>query len=429
LLGSYLTDAYDGDIRFRKEISKRLANDVRQGAHVRKAMESYQAWKECNRRLYHHYRTLAPQLPDNFRNMEPLFLAVICGCDAGLYREALREVYIPRIQRGNVSFAANVLGARGALLSALIHFFEHGTWGSLTETNVDGQSLAREDQLYIVMQAAMHLTATRGMGSPEAHICYERAEPLCRSLNRPDLLHVALIGQWSYSLFTDKLTVTLQLAKQIYSLAQEQTIPALLLGGCCALACTLYFMGDFEAARQYAVAGLKIWRSGDVQPDIEEINGPAVPCLYFLAMCQWHSGEIASCQASIAEAIALAKELNDLHGLAIALSFAAILAQLKCDADHVERFASEMIELSTRQNFANWLAVAVVLRGWAYTVRGQVVEGISLVEDGIRGYQACGSMVNMSYLLALKAESLHLAHRTSEALEVIGDAKVLAERF
>ena len=40
--------------------------------------------------------------------MEPLFLAVICGCTAGLYREALHEVYIPRIQRGDASFAANV---------------------------------------------------------------------------------------------------------------------------------------------------------------------------------------------------------------------------------------------------------------------------------------------------------------------------------
>src|SRR6202007_692791 len=42
--GSYLTDAYNGDIRCRKEISARLANDVRQGAHARKVMESYQTW-------------------------------------------------------------------------------------------------------------------------------------------------------------------------------------------------------------------------------------------------------------------------------------------------------------------------------------------------------------------------------------------------
>ena len=44
LLGSYLTDAYNGDIRRRKEVSARLADDVRQGAHARKVMESYQIW-------------------------------------------------------------------------------------------------------------------------------------------------------------------------------------------------------------------------------------------------------------------------------------------------------------------------------------------------------------------------------------------------
>ena len=38
-----------------------------------------EAWKECNRRLFNHYRALAPPLPDSFREMEPLFLAVICG--------------------------------------------------------------------------------------------------------------------------------------------------------------------------------------------------------------------------------------------------------------------------------------------------------------------------------------------------------------
>ncbi|MBV8970519.1 MAG: NACHT domain-containing protein, partial [Verrucomicrobia bacterium] len=236
LLGSYLTDAYSGDIRRRKEVFEQLAQDVRQGVHARKVMESYQtwfgegpelsvlrmlglfdrpadettlgillkapaipgltesltdlsptelrtvlarlrraklltgedphnpghldahplvreyfgeqlrsqlteAWKECKCRLFNYYRTLAPQLPESFRDMEPLFLAVICGCNASLFREALHEVYLPRIQRGHASFAANVLGARGTLLSVLVHFFEHGRWGSPAETAVAGQSL------------------------------------------------------------------------------------------------------------------------------------------------------------------------------------------------------------------------------------------------------------------------------------------------
>ena len=94
-----------------------------------------EAWKECNQRLFNYYRALAPQFPESFREMEPLFLAVICGCNADLYHEALHEVYLPRIQRGNASFAAKGLGARGALLSALAHFFEQGRWGSLAEAS------------------------------------------------------------------------------------------------------------------------------------------------------------------------------------------------------------------------------------------------------------------------------------------------------
>src|SRR5208337_1846294 len=102
------------------------------------------AWRECNRRLYHYYRTLAPQLPTTFREMEPLFLAVICGCNAGLFREVLHDVYIPPIQRGDSSFAANVPGARGALPLVLAHFFENGCWGLSVETPVRFRCLAQE---------------------------------------------------------------------------------------------------------------------------------------------------------------------------------------------------------------------------------------------------------------------------------------------
>ena len=56
---------------------------------------------------------------------------------------------------GDASFTANVLGARGALLSVLVHFFEQGRWGSPVETAVAGQCLSAEDQLFILMQAGL----------------------------------------------------------------------------------------------------------------------------------------------------------------------------------------------------------------------------------------------------------------------------------
>ena len=386
------------------------------------------AWKECNRRLYHYYRTFAPQLPNTFRKMESLFSAVICGCNAGLFREALNEVYIPRIQRGNAYFAAKVLGATGPLLSVLVHFFEHGHWGSFAETAVEGQSLTAEDQLFILMQAAAYLTA-REPGSPEARICYERAEPLCHSLGRPLLLHVTLIGRWRYTLFTDKVSATMQVAERVYSLSQELDDPTLMIWAYDALACTHYYLGDFGASGQYAMRGVQIWRSGDGQSHPEDVDTPVVACLWYEAVSEWHLGEIASSQANINEAISLAKELNNMNALALALVWAGALAYFERNPAKVDRLASDLIELSTRHNFVFFLALGAIYRGWARSASGSTAEGIPWIEQGIRDFRATGSVVDLPLYLTLKAEALHLVDRNSEALEAINEAEALAERF
>jgi len=524
LLGSYLTDAYHGDIRCREEVSTRLAHDLRQGFHARKVMESYQtwfgegpelailrmlglfdrpadeqtfgvllkppaipgltesltdlgstewqtilaklrrarllagedphnpgqldthplvrelfgkqlrsqqtdAWKECNRRLYHYYQAVAPQLPNSFREMEPLFSAVICGCNAGLFREALHDVYIPRIQRGNDSFAANVLGARGALLSVLVHFFEERRWVSPVQTGVEDQSLTAEDQLFVLLQAGPNLTATRGHSAREARVCYERAEALCRSLNRPLLLYVALLGQWHYSLLTDRLSATMQVAKQLYLLANGQNDSAQMIAAYRALAATYHFSGDFESAQKYAIYGIEIWRSRSVESHVKDLDASGVLCLCYNALSEWHFGEISSADANMADAISLAKRLNDSDALAGALHFAAILRHLERNTSEVKRLVSELIELSTRHNFAVWLAGGKIFGGWLRSVSGSTAEGIAWIEEGIRDYRAAGSMLRMPCYLALKAEAFHLANRTSQALEVINEAEAVVERL
>jgi hypothetical protein len=113
------------------------------------------------------------------------------------------------------------------------------------------------------MQAALYLTVTRGFAAPEARMCYERVESLCHSLNRPLLLYSALISQWRYSLWTDKLKATMQIAGRVYSLAQEQKDARLMMGAYRVLASTLYFLGDFENSGQYACVVL---RSGVQEP-------------------------------------------------------------------------------------------------------------------------------------------------------------------
>src|SRR5262249_29051639 len=177
----------------------------------------------------------------------------------------LHEVYIPRIQRGNAYFAANVLGARGTLLSVLIHFFEDRRWSSPLKVGLEAQCLTPEDQLFILMQAGLYLSSTRGFSTLESRNCYDGAYLLCHPLNRPILSYSRLRGQWRYSYIAEKLSAALGVAQRVRSLAIEQNTSAIMIGACQALVSTLYYLGEFETARQYAMRGVQIWRWGGGQ--------------------------------------------------------------------------------------------------------------------------------------------------------------------
>jgi len=236
------------------------------------------------------------------------------------------------------------------------------------------------------------------------------------------------MGLWRNSYNTDRLTATLQIAQRIYSLAREHNEVAELIGAVAALAITNYYLGNLEASGQYAIRGVELWRSGGAQSTTEEVDVPGIACLCYLALLQRHSGDITSAQATIEEAISLETDLNDLHGLAVALNFAAAFA---CDEHNLvkaERYSSDLIELSTRHGFALWMAVGIIYRGWVRSAAGNRFEGIPYIEQGIRDVRATGTL-GVSYHLALKAQALYLADRSSEALAAIKDAEALADRF
>jgi predicted ATPase len=130
----------------------------------------------------------------------------------------------------------------------------------------------------------------------------------------------------------------------------------------------------------------------------------------------------------MAGAISLAKELNDVHGLAASLCFACFISQFKRSPAEVDRLASELIELCMRQNFAFWLAAGAVLRGWARSALGNPAEGITWIEQGMRDARATARMLILPYYLGLKAEAIHLVGRTPEAFEAIKEAEALVKR-
>jgi len=165
------------------------------------------------------------------------------------------------------------------------------------------------------MQAAVYLAATRSANASEARICNERAESLCRALNRPQMLYVALMGQWRYYLVSLNLRKAMQIATRMHSLAQQHHDFALLMKVHVALAVTHYYLGDFTHARQEATSGVRLWHSAVEKFQLEELDEPIIGCLCYKAFCAWHSGQIASARSTMGEAILVAKRLKNTHGI------------------------------------------------------------------------------------------------------------------
>jgi tetratricopeptide (TPR) repeat protein len=116
------------------------------------------ATQEGHARLYEHYKARAPHRPDTFQELTPLFYAVYHGCQAGRHQEALDEVYRDRILRYGEGYLVKKLGAFGANLSLLAHFFAI-PWSQPIAT------LSIVAQFWVISDAGFSLRAVGRLGN------------------------------------------------------------------------------------------------------------------------------------------------------------------------------------------------------------------------------------------------------------------------
>ena len=78
--------------------------------------------------------------------------------------------------------------------------------------------------------------------------------------------------------------------------------------------------------------------------------------------------------------------------------------------------------LSREQDFAFYLAMGTILRGWALSEQGQGKEGIARMRQGIAAHRATGAELVQSYFLALLAEGYGKVGQIEEGLTVLAEA-------
>jgi tetratricopeptide (TPR) repeat protein len=111
------------------------------------------AWRAAHRRLYEHLcETTKEGDQPTLADLQPLYQAVVHGCQAGLQQDACDDVYWNRLRRGKEAYSTNKLGALGSDLGAIACFFE-------TPWNRVSPALTEADQAWLLNEAAYCLRA------------------------------------------------------------------------------------------------------------------------------------------------------------------------------------------------------------------------------------------------------------------------------
>ena len=282
-------------------------------------------------------------------------------------------------------------------------------------------------ELALQLTLGTPLIAIKGFASPEVGNVYARARELCRQAGEAPQLFPVLWGMWVFYTARAEHGAARELAEHCLRLAESTKETVMLVEAHHALGVTLTALAEFAPALEhldYVIAHHDPMRPGS----LDFGQDPKVVCFSQSAWTLWIQGYRDQALKRHDEAIALARKLSHPYSLAAALSFGAMIHQLRRDAQSTEELAEAAIKLSREHEFAYWMPWGSVMRGWAMTQRGQVGEGIVQIRDGVAAFRATGAEVMVPYFLGLLAEAYGKAGQAKEGLSVLDEAQAVVNR-
>jgi predicted ATPase len=273
------------------------------------------------------------------------------------------------------------------------------------------------------------LAALHGFGASVVERPYARARALCRQLGETPQLFPVLMGLRSFYTLRGELKTARELGEQLLHVAQQAQELGLLLEAHYALGVALFVSGAFAAAGAHLEDGLALY--DPQQPRQAALYGfhPGVGCGIYLANTLWYRGYPDQARRQSAATLALAHELADPFSQAVVLCFAAMIQQCCRDVAMVRTHTTAAIMLCQTHGFAQYLAHAQMLHGWAVAAQGHADAGLAQMHQGFIATQAAGAELPRPHSLALLAETYAQYRQPEAGLTAIAEGLAMTRTF
>jgi adenylate cyclase len=284
----------------------------------------------------------------------------------------------------------------------------------------------RELRLRLALGAP--LIATEGYATPEVGSVYREARRLCERLGTTSEVSQVFWGLWTFHVVKAELSTAREIAGEFLRLAEHVAHPGVAMRGHWAMGITSTHQGNFRLALEHFDKALSLYDPGQDRDDIfvDALNpGVAVRC--FAGWCLWFVGQPDRGLVRIEEAVALARELSEPHGLAHALVFAAVFHQLRREKPMAQQHAEAAMALADEHGLVFYGAMAQMVHGWVLIGHGNDEHAVEQMRQGMAGWQRTGAQLMRPHFLALLAEAFPPTDRQDQGLSVLDEALALAE--
>jgi len=291
------------------------------------------------------------------------------------------------------------------------------------------ESPERDSQeLSLQLTLGVPLIATEGYASPHVGKAYLRARELFRQSGDNPAISEVLWGLWTFHIVSGQLAIARKIGEEFLSLAERLPYPGLKMWAHMVMEITFLHMGSFAAAMEHFEKAFALYNpERHVDDAFFYALNPGVAMRCFAAWALWFLGEPEQSLHRIQEALKLARDLSEPHGLAHAHLFVAILHQLRREARMALVHAEVVLAIAKEHGLVMYEAMANVVQGWAVLEQGRPVVATEQMRQGLAALEASGTELVSPHYMGLLSEALARAQAPDEGLRVLEKARVLAQ--
>jgi predicted ATPase len=321
--------------------------------------------------------------------------------------------------------AAKRSSARSAHKEAVGHLKQ----GLTQIPNIIDPMLRNKLELLLQTSLGNSLRAIKGWSTDGVKQAYTRALQLCKERGLDEHTFPAVFGLWFWNFVRASLGEAQALAEQLINTAENVKNSVYKVLAHEALGFTSFAQGKFANAHAELERSISMCEGSKNAAAYIDLSAqdPRVHVRLYDGIVLWFLGHPDQALRLCAEARVYADASQYPFSQAMARSISLRVHQLRGEAAVVADQANAAIALCEEHEFVHYLAMALILRGWASAEQGEFEKGITEIQEGLEKERATGALLYEPYILGLLADAYIKNERYGQAFHFLDQARLRLE--